>query len=306
MPDPTKPLKISDKKEFERRQRAYNDSLFAYNNLNYVDDFFGSIKDVNQYAKGIEESTLQHKIDKDYIKPGEESVYSYSELLDPLSLFYRYALKDYKGIKPYEQTYYFHSPNDDYRNRTSEGTVAYEYKKPTQPVEYEKPQKPSYQQIPIKQPVITPIQQSLDEELRTTVVPDAIKYPKDVQRFTAGDYLEYQGKPSGYVNYGDNTGRKDVYQDGGVVLNNDDRSIDSFYTDQQAKSLGFQVSYPYKTLQNPEYKDIRIPQQNPHFMEPLREKKIQYRQVPMNIEDGTSMLDNNNDIGFLFNKKFGI
>ena len=108
--------------------------------------------------------------------------------------------------------------------------VAYDYSnvKPKQPVIYDPPiiqspvvnqptvpQRPSYQQILTKQPNLQSFLIT-DEQLTPTYVKNAIEYPKDVQRFTAGNYLESQGKPSGYVNYGDNKGRKELYQDGGV------------------------------------------------------------------------------------------
>ena len=290
MPDPTKPLKISDKKEYERRQQAYNDSLDSYNSTIGVfrDVFPGYKGDIEDLWDINDRTNIKDEELKNALNSGDlDIVWNKEKLLRESSDL------GYKGIAP------------EWVLSSRGGTMEkFFFKKPTQPVEYVS--RDSYQLIPIIEPTLLPQEEIPLEELKTVPVQNAYVPPKDARRFTAGNYLESQGKPSGYVNYGDNTGRKDVYQDGGVVLNNDDRSIDSFYTDQQAKSLGFQVSYPYKTLQNPEYKDIRIPQQNPHFMEPLREKKIQYRQVPMNIEDGTSMLDNNNDIGFLFNKKFGI
>ncbi len=38
----------------------------------------------------------------------------------------------------------------------------------------------------------------------------------DIQRFTAGDYLDYKGEASGYINKGDKKGRKDTFANGGV------------------------------------------------------------------------------------------
>lgn len=77
---------------------------------------------------------------------------------------------------------------------------------------------PTYQQIPTKTPTVSPIQQSIDDELRTSFIEPTIKFPKDVQRFTAGDYLESQGKSSGYINMGDGAGRKE-FKTGGQMSN---------------------------------------------------------------------------------------
>lgn len=71
--------------------------------------------------------------------------------------------------------------------------------------------------IPTKTPTITPIQQAIDNELRTTAIPNITPVAKDKRRYTAGDYLESQGKPSGYINMGDNTGRKE-FANGGIRI----------------------------------------------------------------------------------------
>jgi hypothetical protein len=171
------------------------------------------------------------------------------------------------------------------------------------------PQRPSYQQIPTKTPTITPIQQSIDDELKTSFIEPAITYPKDVQRFTAGNYLESQGKSSGYVNYGEGEGRKELYENGGIV-NNDQiqgKTIDAFYSPKKVKSMGSNRSYPYRTLENPSYDDININPPQYHDPNVIREMRIERRLTPSNVPNDSSFNQiNNNDIGFLFNESFGI
>jgi len=88
------------------------------------------------------------------------------------------------------------------------------YKEPTQPVVYRK--RPSYQEAPIKTPNLQS-QQVEERPLQPVPVQNAITYPKDVRRYTAGQYLESQGKSSGYLNFGKNKGREEMkkYQFGG-------------------------------------------------------------------------------------------
>jgi hypothetical protein len=181
------------------------------------------------------------------------------------------------------------------------------FTKPKQPVEYQP--RPSYQQIPTKTPTVSPIQQSIDDELRTSFIEPTITYPKDVQRFTAGDYLESQDKSSGYVNFGKGEGRKDLYENGGIVNNEQvqGKTIDAFYTPKKAKSMGTNRSYPYRTLENPSYEDININPPQYHDPSVIREMRIERRLTPSNIHDNSTFNQiNNNDIGFLFNESFGI
>jgi hypothetical protein len=223
MPDPTKPLKISDRKEYERRQQAYNDSLFAYMHLNTFDNFRGSPIEVNSAAWEAEQMFLEDKIKKGYINKGDEKVYHDVTKLkgDYKNFLSKNRNLNYKGILPDTENFYFIGPDGDYRNRTHLGHLIYEYKRPVQPVEFVKD--PPYNKIPTKTPTITPIQQSIDDELKTSFIEPAITYPKDIQRFTAGNYLESQGKSSGYVNYGEGEGRKELYENGGIRnINNND------------------------------------------------------------------------------------
>lgn len=183
------PIYVSDPKD--PRIQAYNDSL---------------------HARSITDKKL------DLIKfLGHEK--------DPIKTM---SIKEYGDYNPVYQL-------DDLKYKGIESTVGLRqdpsgyvqafpiFPKPVQPVEYrpEKPveyirPKPSYQQIETKSPNLQ-VQQSNDEILNTIPVQNAITYPKDVRRYTAGQYLESQGKSSGYVNFGKNKGREEMkkYQFGG-------------------------------------------------------------------------------------------
>jgi len=203
MPDPTKPLKIKDKKEFEYRNEMYNDSLNAYNgSINTLRDFGLTGTPEDYLSRDGEHLTVpqgtvfsKHGLDVNVLDDDEKKA----------SLGYAPTGNGNGGsIRP--------ETSLDFLGGI--GTIEL-FKKPVQPVEYQKPQRPSYQQIPTKQPNL---QSSLltDEQLTPTYVNNAIEYPKDRQIFTAGNYLKSQGKPSGYVNYGDNKGRKPTFTNGGI------------------------------------------------------------------------------------------
>lgn len=183
MPDPTKPLKISDKKEFERRQQAYNDSLSLYNNFD--SDVLGTI--IQGPIRDLSDKEKQDLIDL--------STELTTDKIAPIKV------AESRG-----------------------GTMQqYFYKKPTQPVEYVEPKREQFFSIPTKRAKLPMI-----EDMNTFLSPiqpvDAptVHVPtKDARRFTAGDYLESQGLPSGYVNYGRGEGQQDRYENGGIRNIND-------------------------------------------------------------------------------------
>jgi hypothetical protein len=78
---------------------------------------------------------------------------------------------------------------------------------------------------------------------------------------------------------------------GGVLENkqSQDKTIDSFYPRKQALAMGSEMSYPYRTLQNPSYGDIRIntPKYQDGIIHPIH---IEKRYGPSNIPNDSSMM----------------
>lgn len=182
MPDPTKPLKISDKREFERRQQAYNDSLSLYNTKSFDLSngiLFGPLRDMTE-----------------------------SEKSDLIALNSDLTTGNISPIKVAE---------------SHGGTMQqYIYKKPTQPVEYVEPKREQLFSVPSKKAKLPTIaDMTFLEPIQPIEAPTAYVPPKDVRRFTAGNYLESQGLPSGYVNYGEGEGQQVRYANGGVRDIND-------------------------------------------------------------------------------------
>lgn len=222
--DPTKPVKISDKEEFEYRNQMYNDSLDAYNE---------SLSTIKSF--GVPMGAMGNSITEPYDIPKASSHNPHTNDL----IFNVPALGNmvvhtddsarYKG-QPYIKN---HNIEPSVYLEGRGGTMGIDlFTKPKQPVEYQP--RPSYQQIPTKQPNL---QSSLitDEQLTPAYVKNAIEYPKDVQRFTAGNYLESQGMSSGYVNYGNNEGRVEMKKYGGPT----DPKNPELYNSQRAKELGY-------------------------------------------------------------------
>ena len=221
MPDPTKPLKISDLSEFNRRQLAYNDSLAAYNQsvdaFNSLGEVRGGIG-VNSFDE-LPQAVWRHRGDSNntpgWVHMSDSHMGDYVSIYDnnttprasDSSVGVPANLGDPSITTHIMPTVVAEAKGNKFMNF---------YPKPKQPVEYQP--RPSYQQIPTstKTPIITPIQQAIHDELSTTTIPNITPVAKDIQRYTAGNYLESQGKPSGYVNYGEGEGRKDIYADGGV------------------------------------------------------------------------------------------
>ena len=62
------------------------------------------------------------------------------------------------------------------------------------------------------------------------------------------------------------------------------KAIDSMYPEGVAKSMGTDMSYPYRTLQNPSYGDIRIETPQYHNPNVIREMRMEKRYGPSNIQ----------------------
>jgi len=75
-------------------------------------------------------------------------------------------------------------------------------KKPVQPIKLQ-----DLTSIQPKRPLLKKGTEK-EQTLQPVPVKNVITFPKDARRFTAGDYLESQNRASGYVNYGDNKGRR--------------------------------------------------------------------------------------------------
>ena len=74
----------------------------------------------------------------------------------------------------------------------------------------------SMESIPVKSPTRLQVKPLQEVAPVTRDVGTATQPFIQPQKYTASKYLQTQGKPTGYINKGDNTGRIDVYQKGGL------------------------------------------------------------------------------------------
>ena len=125
---------ISDPEEFKVREQAYNDSLYAYNNLNWGGNGVGSRDKV--YREAMLSQTADWKARKaaGVLNPRDST--RLADMKEDDFRAGRVGFKSYKGIQPYEGMYFFIGPDSRWNNRSNVGTHTYYYKKPTQPVEY--------------------------------------------------------------------------------------------------------------------------------------------------------------------------
>jgi hypothetical protein len=191
-PAKKKPIYVTDPKD--PRLKAYKDSLYVHNA-------------VSEYNKVIAEAVK--KSDPSYIDVWEEKERKGGKLERNLEeIFKRNPTWRTEVDKTPDK---FPILNLKYPSGKSHFVTQTDFKEPVQPVELQEltpmqPKRPVLRQNAMK-----------DESLSTVPVQNAITYPKDVRRYTAGQYLESQGKSSGYLNFGKNKGREEMkkYQFGG-------------------------------------------------------------------------------------------
>ena len=243
----TSSVKISDLETYSRRQRAYSDSLLLHN-LSYAQyNAMPGKRDLREkvskhiYKPGAEVKEriskggkVEEHVYKDpdfKLKNGERGIADYwHPEISPTKEYIGYNMDPDnaanmlstmlvgKDNRKSSMNQLYDKPTQPVVYQPEKKPAPTEkvdvYKEPTQPVVYKK--RPSYQEAPIKTPNLQS-QQVEERPLQTVPVQNAITYPKDVRRYTAGQYLESQGKSSGYVNFGKNKGREEMkkYQFGG-------------------------------------------------------------------------------------------
>jgi hypothetical protein len=235
----------TNKKEFDKANKMYNDSLALYNQ--------GENAPGKLLKKGFVLDNNEWNNFSDKVKINDKTI----KVKDKIGSDYLILDKSETGnnninssIKPIKVTQYTRKAEnrpilgDDYGSMFASGDDYWttpKYKKPTtkpiyqpdvKPTETVKPKViPQNQRKPI-QPVILednpklnkiqslplstiPVNNKTNIQIPTQQVTKPTTKAVDVRTYTAGKYLKSQGKSSGYINEGDGTGRKEVYANGG-------------------------------------------------------------------------------------------
>jgi hypothetical protein len=240
-----KPKIYKNKKEFDKANQAYADSLEQYNYYNREP------KNI-EFRKGSKNIPIQDYIDR-VGKDRYNSKFagtSSGALIEPTAMWFKQKdgmdwysptfkkpttkpiyqpdTKPTETVKPtkvipqdksqnppgYDKKYppiYLTNPKDSRIGFYTEAGNQYLYKAP-QVQQNVKPKLESLQSLPL-----SPI--PVDNKINIQIPKQEIIKPKtkavDARTYTAGKYLKSQGKSSGYINEGDGTGRQEVYANGG-------------------------------------------------------------------------------------------
>jgi hypothetical protein len=174
-----------NKKEFNKANQAYNDSLSLYNNYMSTKPYFFDFSDESKTKREAKSEEAKVIIKRSGINP------THVQFEDGSRTPYAYFLEN--------------PPEEQYMSV---------FKKPaTKPVYEEVKAKTVLE--PIKPLGIKPMNTSVEAKLAGNVaVPEIPKTNNKIQNYTGNKALQIQGKPSGYINEGDNTGRQEFRKGG--------------------------------------------------------------------------------------------
>jgi hypothetical protein len=209
--------RYTDPSEFLKASRAAEDSAFVAHMQQKI--FNDSIQSGNYEIHDAYDAVADPKPIVDYNEAYDKALSAadaqtrYGNLSGGNTLGY----SNYRGIDPVG---YYQAVNS---STTGPFTRMYPVYKPpvVTPILSE-----SMESIPVKSPTrlqvkplqeVTPVTRDVGTATQPFIQP---------QKYTASKYLQTQGKPTGYINKGDNTGRIDVYQKGGQVVTDYDKDWD--------------------------------------------------------------------------------
>ena len=202
-----KPIVVNDKND--PRLKAYTDSL---NLFNLTDQAAKLYKDIATTSRTDDEYMRRIGFSPNGYTQGNMPNTEYNRLGDEINTL----MIKHPTWNPIAYTELPMTTYSDGKRRKHLTNV--EYKKPVQPVIFQN--KPILKSIkpklePIKPLGIKPMGTSLEPKLTGDVaVPEIPKTNNKIQNYTGSKALQIQGKPSGYINEGDNTGRQEFRKGG--------------------------------------------------------------------------------------------
>lgn len=219
-----------DKKEFDKANQAYNDSTAAYKRgeRNMFNEFkdpeynvlafkkikYSPYKDVNIDIKGNNLSPISYEDNNEHFYKTKEE--AYPGKIKPIGFNLYKSTKDWKGNLVNGNDIIYSSV---YQKPTTKPVYQPEITNSVPPIVKPKPNlvkaKPKLVLEPIKPLGIKPMETYVEAKLAGNVEVPAMSTTKGAtQNYTAAEALKLQGKPSGYINEGDNTGRQE-FRNGG-------------------------------------------------------------------------------------------